>query len=260
MKKLGYGTLIAVCMAISLLIAGATMGGFDELKSLYEHGDLKFSLPFIDTINVTQEFEGINNIDIEADAGKIEFYEYDGDVIRVEGKNVSDKIEISKHRDTLMIKDVFKWLTLGNVGDDNKLTVYLPRDYQLDNVDFDIDAGLVTVEHLKAKNIDINIDAGAIEADSIISGYIRVDVDAGKATIDYLDSYDSDFECDVGAIEVIMRGKEVNYSYKASCDAGDVKIGSYQNDGVSDKYTKHGGKRKINVDVDAGSIEILMED
>ena len=115
------------------------------------------------------------------------------------------------------------------------------------------------VPNLKANDVEIDVDAGSFKAENIIASYTKVDVDARDARINLLNSYRSEFNCDAGDIDATMVGSESDYSYEVDSDVGDISIGSYRSDGLSDEYSHSGGQRKIEADCNVGSIRIKME-
>ena len=232
-------------MALILLISGTVLGGFSQLKSTY----------FDDSIsNSEYEFVGIKNLDIEVDGCKVNIQEYDGSSIKV----ISSKsIKIVNENNALMIEDNFNIFNLNNSN--KKITVYIPINYQFNDVDISVDAGDFEAENIYARDIEISVDAGDFAAKKITTTNLNVEVDAGKATIDLLDCLNSDFDCDVGDIDVMMVGSEADYSYDVSCDLGSVRIGNYKTDGLSDDYSFSSGMKKISVNCDASDIDIKME-
>ena len=231
-------------MALILLISGTILGGFSQLKSTY-----------FDSINISNnneyEFTWINDFEIEVDASKVIIQEYDGSIIKVSSNSAT---KIINENNTLIIEDNFNIFNLNK-----KITIYIPINYQFNNVDINIDASDFEAENIYATDIEVSIDAGNFGAKKITSTNLNVEVDAGKATIDLLDCQNSYFDCDVGDIEAMMVGNEVDYSYDVSCDLGSVRIGNYKTDGLSDDYSFSGGMKKISVNCDASDIDIKME-
>lgn len=231
-------------MTLILLISGTILGGFSQLKSTY-----------FDSINISNnneyEFTGINDLEIEVDASKVIIQEYDGSIIKVSSNSAT---KIINENNTLIIEDNFNIFNLNK-----KITIYIPINYQFNNVDINIDASDFEAENIYATDIEVSIDAGNFGAKKITSTNLNVEVDAGKATIDLLDCQNSYFDCDVGDIEAMMVGNEVDYSYDVSCDLGSVRIGNYKTDGLSDDYSFSGGMKKISVNCDASDIDIKME-
>lgn len=260
MKKGGYIALGAFLLAIVLFICGTMINGFSELEALYNKGDLAVNVPWLKGSDKTMEFEGIKNLDIQAEAGTIEFSEYDGSTIKVEAKNISQKTTIVQEDKTLVIEDSSRLgYLIGRSNLKTKIKIYVPYDYEFVKVELEVDAGQMQATNLKAQNLEIDVDAGKFTADHLISAYSKVEVDAGEIKIGLLDSENSEFNCDAGNIEVTMSGNESDYSYEADVAVGDITIGSYRCDGLSDEHNHHGGPRKIVADCDVGSIKIKME-
>ncbi|RHB94329.1 DUF4097 family beta strand repeat-containing protein [Thomasclavelia ramosa] len=241
MKKIGYVALGSLLLAIVLFISGTMIGGFSELETLYDKGDFTISLPITKTMDVTKEFTDIKNLEIQAEAGTVELIEYEGSTIKVEAKNVSKKIKLYQEQNTLIVKDSFRFWHLINVTDiTTRIKIYIPNSYEFNKV-------------------ELEVDAGSFKAENIIASYTKVDVDAGDARINLLNSYRSEFNCDAGDIDATMVGSESDYSYEVDSDVGDISIGSYRSDGLSDEYSHSGGQRKIEADCNVGSIRIKME-
>ena len=260
MKKIGYVALGSLLLAIVLFISGTMIGGFSELETLYDKGDFTISLPITKTMDVTKEFTDIKNLEIQAEAGTVELIEYEGSTIKVEAKNVSKKIKLYQEQNTLIVKDSFRFWHLINVTDiTTRIKIYIPNSYEFNKVELEVDAGELIVPNLKANDVEIDVDAGSFKAENIIASYTKVDVDAGDARINLLNSYRSEFNCDAGDIDTTMVGSESDYSYEVDSDVGDISIGSYRSDGLSDEYSHSGGQRKIEADCNVGSIRIKME-
>ncbi|WP_455684519.1 DUF4097 family beta strand repeat-containing protein [Thomasclavelia sp.] len=258
MKKTTWLVIISLVIALVLFISGVILGGVDELVSVYHQGELNISLPFIRTNDIEQEFVDIEDLDIEASAGNFVINEYNGDKIKVVAKNVSRRTELYQDNDKLVFKENFRF-GFFPINNNTKVEIYIPENYQFDKVKIDIDAASFKVTDLLADELEIDVDAGSFKADKITADKIFVDVDAGNAKIGLLDSKKSEFDADVGDIKVTMTGSESDYSYEADCDLGDIEIGSYRGDGVSDEYQYRGGNRSIKADCNVGSIIVKME-
>lgn len=258
MKKTTWLVIISLVIALVLFISGVILGGVDELVSVYHQGELNISLPFIRTKDIEQEFVDIEDLDIEASAGNFVINEYNGDKIKVVAKNVSRRTELYQDNDKLVFKENFRF-GFFPINNNTKVEIYIPENYQFDKVKIDIDAASFKVTDLLAEELEIDVDAGSFKADKITADKIFVDVDAGNAKIGLLDSKKSEFDADVGDIKVTMTGSESDYSYEADCDLGDIEIGSYRGDGVSDEYQYRGGNRSIKADCNVGSIIVKME-
>ncbi len=258
MKKTTWLVIISLVIALVLFISGVVLGGVDELVSVFHQGELNISLPFIKTRDIEKEFVNIEELDIKASAGDFEISEYNGDKIKVVAKNVSRKTELYQDNNTLIFKENFK-IDLFSINNNTKVQIYIPKNYQFSEVKIDIDAASFKVPNLLVDELEVDVDAGSFKADKIIADKTFIDVDAGNAKVGLLDSKKSEFDADVGDIKVSMAGSESDYSYEADCDLGDIEIGSYHGDGISNEYQYHGGNRSIKADCNVGSIIIKME-
>ena len=258
MKKTTWLVIISLVIALVLFISGVISGGVDELVSVYHQGELNISLPFIRTKDIEKEFIDIEDLDIEASVGNFVINEYNGDKIKVVAKNVSYRTELYQDNDRLIFKENFRF-GFFPINNNTKVEIYVPENYQFDKVKINIDAASFKVPNLFAEELEIDVDAGSFKADKITADKIFIDVDAGDAKIGLLDSKKSEFDADVGDIKVTMAGSESDYSYEADCDLGDIEIGSYRGDGISNEYQYRGGNRSIKADCNVGSVIIKME-
>ncbi|MFQ8706239.1 MAG: DUF4097 family beta strand repeat-containing protein [Thomasclavelia sp.] len=258
MKKTTWLVIISLVIALVLFISGVILGGVDELVSVYHQGELNISLPFIRTKDIEKEFIDIEDLDIEASVGNFVINEYNGDKIKVVAKNVSYRTELYQDNDRLIFKENFRF-GFFPINNNTKVEIYVPENYQFDKVKINIDAASFKVPNLFAEELEIDVDAGSFKADKITADKIFIDVDAGDAKIGLLDSKKSEFDADVGDIKVTMAGSESDYSYEADCDLGDIEIGSYRGDGISNEYQYRGGNRSIKADCNVGSVIIKME-
>ncbi|WP_294578089.1 DUF4097 family beta strand repeat-containing protein [uncultured Thomasclavelia sp.] len=261
MRKIGYAILVISIIALIFLVSGAMLGGFSELETLYHNGDYNINLPFYQTKNVVQEFRDVSNLEINCEIGTANIKSYGGSSIKVEGRNVSRKIKIEKEHETLVIKDGSQFGRIFNYNDnDTGITIYVPNDYQFDQVNLEVDAGKMTIDQLNCQELEINVDLGDFYGNQIVATQAKIEVDAGDITIDYLDSMNCDFNCDLGNITATVAGSEADYDYEVDSDLGDVTIGSYNSDSMEDKYTlQRGANRRLKGSCDAGNIEIFME-
>lgn len=257
MKKSNYVVIGSLIIALILFISGTMMGGFNQLRTLYRNGELSIDVPFGKTANYVEEYTNVENMSIQAEKGVFEFIEYDGNVIKVEANNVSKKMKLYQDNNTLVIKENFGLSNL--VNSHAEIKIYIPINYEFNNIDLELDAGKMTVGNLTARNIEIDVDVGDFEAQNLSTSSLELDVDAGNAEIDLLNSERIELNCDVGDIDIILSGSETDYSYDAKCDLGDITIGNYSSEGVSEKHSHHGGTRKLVADCDMGSISVKME-
>lgn len=247
MKKIKYLVLCCLLLALILLCSGMLLGGFSQLKSTYFNSN--------DLLDVFDyEFEGIKKLDIDVDASKVIIEEYEGSSVKVTANKF---IKVENNGDRLTLKDSFSFFNLNKL--ENEITVYIPVNYQFDDVSLNVDAGNFKVTNIYATDLKIEIDAGNFEAKKIVTENLDAEIDAGKAVIELLDCQNSDFDCDVSSLEIMMAGSEADYQYDINSDLGSIKIGNYKYDGFENEHHFGTGSRKIKINSDASDIEIKME-
>lgn len=247
MKKIKYLVLCCLLLALILLCSGMLLGGFSQLKSTYfDNNDISYAFNY--------EFEGIKNLDIDVDTSKVIIKEYEGSVVKVTGDKL---IKVESKDDTLILKDSFSFFNLNKLK--KEISVYIPSNYQFDNINLNIDAGNFKVTNIYATDLKIEIDAGNFDAKKIVTENLDAEIDAGKAVIDLLDCQNSNFDCDVSNFEVMMAGSETDYQYDINSDLSSIKIGNYKYDGFESEHHFGTGSRKIKINSDASDIEIKME-
>lgn len=257
MKKLKYFILGSIIVAVVLLVSGSILGGFDQLDTLYQRGEFDIEVPFVETVDIKNEYSNIENLEIDCQIGTVDIVEYEETVIKVEGKNISSTIKVEKDNDTLVIKDGSQLNRLINFNnDDTGITIFVPFNYHFDKVELEVDAGKMNVANIYARDLEVNVDLGSFDADNLVVENAKIDVDAGDIMINYLDSLDSEFKCDLGDIDVTLAGLESDYDYKTDCDLGDITISNYESDILKDSNQR--GKRSFTADCDAGKITINM--
>ena len=96
MKKLKYFILGSIIVAVVLLVSGSILGGFDQLDTLYQRGEFDIEVPFVETVDIKNEYSNIENLEIDCQIGTVDIVEYEGTVIKVEGKNISSTIKVEK--------------------------------------------------------------------------------------------------------------------------------------------------------------------
>lgn len=75
MKKLKYFILGSIIVAVVLLISGSILGGFDQLETLYQRGEFDIEVPFVETVDIKNEYSNIENLEIDCQIGTVDIVE-----------------------------------------------------------------------------------------------------------------------------------------------------------------------------------------
>ncbi len=146
------------------------------------------------------------------------------------------------------------------------ITLTVPQNTGLNQLDIDVDAGSVYVDGLTARTAELDVDAGVIEMKNFRTDRLTADVDAGTIEIEGVLAGNSELSCDVGSIELTLLDISAIGSIRGSSDAGSIDVVSssgalYGSDsGFSDDMVlplpDATGSAILAVDCDVGSVTI----
>ena len=156
------------------------------------------------------------------------------------------------------------------------ITLYIPKDLDLREIEIDNGAGRVEVDGIFARKLDLshgagtirivnsNFDkvgieggAGKIEIASSVLNDMKLSAGVGKVKIDAELLGDNRIECGVGGVELLLKGSKEDYRITTEKGIGSIKIGG---ESISNDSTYGEGKNTIRVEGGVGSIHIDFED
>ena len=283
MKKFWLVTVVTgiVCLLAGLLISAVLTFGFSE--ELVEHAD-EFSIRITDDdiydffeideyvsnarrgnhyrVSDTKESyyfevpaeETITGIDFEIAVGEVQIIT--GDSMEVA---VTDMFEnaISSY-----VENGVWYITDSLLGSNTvhseytpKIVITIPKDLNLEFIDFYLAAGLMDADNLVAKDIKLEVDAGSMEVYYLMAED-SLSVKNGVGEVKIYDAKVNNLTIDegIGAISVtgiitghnVVNGgigevkltltdrKEIDFNYKVSCGIGDARIGGKKFHGDSE--------------------------
>lgn len=213
----------------------------------------------------------VRNLEIDVGMAKLEIValqEFD----KVQVRTNIEEIASWEDGDTLRIVEKSHVHWFGFAGD-QRLMVYVPRNYQFDNVQINTGAGRVEIDELRAKHGELKLGAGHVEisylelsesariesgagAVEIKNGKLKnldLDLGAGKTEVAAQLIDNSKISSGVGRLELNL--KEVAGGYRYTVDKG---IGAVHIDGVKqgDDATYGDGDNLIELDCGVGSVEV----
>lgn len=204
-------------------------------------------------------YECINNLDVDVFAGQIEIVE------SAEAKNVEVKTEgINKKlglkcyvdNDTLCITSKKKLYHINGAGV-GTITITVPETMRFHEVDFDIEAGTLNIEEIRADKLDVDMGAGEAKIDSFEADELNLDCATGSMNGFGRISQKLDADCGIGNVDLILEGKETDYNYNIDCGVGDVSCGDQDFSGLgTEKKINHHASKEINIDCGVGKVEL----
>jgi len=224
-KSLVLFASILIIIGIISIIVGFAFGG--RL--------LNFNLSKLTDFD--SSYTSITSLDIDISAGEINIVE--GDEFKIEAINVRENAFSSEVKNgvwTISDKESRKtffhgYLSFGylNWGDnETKITLYLPKNIELDKTTIDLGAGQMNIDLLTTENLILN---------------------------------DSSVNCGVGSIYLNLTGDPDSYDYDIDVGLGTVKINDSSYSGVSSQKINNPGSIGIfKLDCGVGEIDIQLSE
>lgn len=245
----------AIALAISLIISivtGILTVVFTALGISYivEIGENS-----IETMNVSQEYVNIHEIDLEVAASSIEIIKADS--LKVEGTNIPKDYDFTEKNGKLEIKGK-------KIKSGAKIVIYMPSE--INSLDIEVGAGNITIKDITLQEIRLDtgaaktditglivttkadINTGVGETNIIDSDITNLDMDTGIGSVE-LNGYlkgASDIDCGVGNLDIDLLGTEAFYRIIAERGIGNLvingtKVSGEQNIGTGNNILKISG-------------------
>lgn len=219
------------------------------------YGVYKYLLPQDNKTEYQQDFgTSAENITISASLLNLEVKEGDSFAVEYEGsEKLCPECTYDENSKTLsLIQPEYK-PKKRQISDENELTVYIPKNaeinvFKLVNAIGDTDLG-----NLKAKEVKLVIDLGSVKSEKIETGKLRIEANLGDVKIDECSCNDIDIVANLGNVEIGVDGNIKNYSIGASASLGNIEIGS---DKYNSNYVQTGGEGSIKINCSMGNVKI----
>lgn len=260
---------IVAVIGVSLCITGVALGAsissvFSMIRdgrfAYYINHDGKLSYRGSDDEITDQSYEydasDVENLDLSFNLGTVNVYKSDGSQIIVRYHHNSGDYTCRLKGSTLILEENH---TIGiNIGSEHQIDLYIPEDKVFKNVDIDMDAGKLSVQHIAAKGeVNLEVNAGKIEVERLIGGELELSCDAGAIEVtDASFTKHAELSTDLGTISFKTDGSEADYNYDLNADLGSISLnGSKKKDGIINNRAD----KQLEASCDAGKIDIYTD-
>lgn len=218
-------------------------------------------------IDMTEEMNAskIQKISVDADIAEFNMKQGDRFVITyMYPRNDEPKVEL-KDGTLYVTYNTKKKVSHSFKNQTYSITITIPKDFEIGELDVDVDAGEVTLDGLFAGSVSIHADAGSIgiancswkdtsitadvgsvEMETSSFEKISVKADCGSIDLNDVTFRDADLKADLGSIEVSGTFDKI----EAKCSLGSIEVNT----------TKDLSEIVLDLDADMGSIEVNGED
>lgn len=202
------------------------------------------------------EFQDIDRLKIEMDAGAVETEQYDGDTVQVYIYQKDSRIQAEQDGSELFIEQKGRGLFRKNA---KAVKLYIPRDLTFDKVELDLGAAAFNSDGLRADEISAEIGAGDMD----VQGRIRAkksswEVGTGAVALDYLDCEKTELETGVGSMDVVLSGRQEDYSLDGKLGVGSLDFGDFSGDMPGEHEINQNAGRKVEATCKVGEITITF--
>ena len=255
---IAFGIYLSITIVLALL--GIARGLVRASKN-DEFKDIVTDREEYKTEDITRNYENIKNLEVNVE--ETELIIRNGDTFKIEGTNIPDKMEIEQKGNQLSISD--EELPSSFSDGNMVMTIYIPEDTKLDNIDLEINYVPADIQKLNTANLKLDIYNNYCEIDEIIADNMEFKNEKGN-----IDIYDAEigrllFDSESGVEDVsldITGNAEINleYSYTDMNLIGtqeDYQINTKNQSGniyidgttiTSNSETLGSGNAKINLD------------
>lgn len=225
-------------LGIVLIIIGTVLGGRFKMWNIQPEKSRKSVSTELPNVSLTDTTD-IQKLDLELSASSIKICV--GDTFRIQGNYLSTnevndgtwtvESNLSDHFYTVNIFGLahlpIPYFNHRNDDMDN-ITITIPDNITLEEVDLDLKAATVTIEELNCDTLDLELAAGDLTIDSINAKEADLDLSTGDITIkQYNITKSASLDCNLGNISLGSRQYAKNNicnSLEADCSMGDIDI------------------------------------
>lgn len=206
-------------------------------------------------------YQNIREIKSTVGAGRIHLKtQPDTDEITVESKDTHKKLGFRAYaKDGILYLTSNKKITkTRNVGK-GTITVTLPADIELEEVELNLKAGELKAEQILAKDLEVNAGAGEVNILEFSADKAEFKCGAGSVTAAGDAKKKIDADCGVGEINLKLKGNQNDYNYDLDCGIGEIQCGDYSFSGFGrENSIDNGADKKMDIDCGIGSINVTF--
>ncbi len=254
---------------IKCIIAGAVIFvvGIGVIIGTLAFNGWSVKSPKFDMQTYTAEKDN-NTIDITVGAGSVKTEFYDGEKITIDYPSASMfESEISEDDGIFRYRSRVKRFWFLGAPSIPETVIKLPKNIVF-NLDFDVNAGSVSIAGGEYSAVKINVDAGKLTVNESVcenfecevnAGYLEAinltcskfdcEVSAGKLDVKKLDCPCIIADVSAGTLVMNVAGAKSDYEIRADVSAGSCNIGNQWG----------GNGKKLEVECSAGSIYVSFE-
>lgn len=249
MKKSFKASLIIFIIGFIITVTALALGGRFE------------SLPSRNTLaNFSQSYTNVESLNIDLNAAQIEINT--GDEFKVEASDISkDTFKAYVDNGVLYVQDKSKFNFQFLNNNQPKVTIYLPENFNPQNMKINIGAGELISEKLAANIIDINLGAGNLQISKLETNEINIDNGVGNVELSGAINTNAYIKCGIGNVKLDLKGNEKDYNYNLNAGIGEITLNDQNFAGLGNKVIDNSSEnKKFKIDCGIGKLNLNINE
>lgn len=221
----------------------------------------------------------IKNLKVELGAGSFYIERGDGQDIEINIEGIG-KCTYAIEDEMLRVTGFEGLRTTENIGTRNKIYLYVPADYQFDEIDAQLGAGQLSVADQEAEKVSVQVGAGVCVMNGMTCKEISIEAGAGSVevmglrtedmtasvamgefTVEGLITGDLEANCGLGSMRFDLEDREEDHNFEISCAAGHLNVGGYGFAALAaERYIDHETDSTFTLDCNMGNMEVYFAD
>lgn len=206
-------------------------------------------------------YQEIKKLDLDLTAGELQILESEDSDIYVETEGINEKLDLQYYAkgDALVLTTEKSLAGVVNqsIG---TIYIYLPKDYQLEEAEISVHAGVLYIEDIHVKELSVEVGAGEADIDDFEVREAEFDCGAGEITAFGLADKKIDIDCGMGNVSLAISDDEQNYNYDLTCGVGEIVCGSNSYSGIGgDQKVDNQASKEMNIDCGIGGVIVEFE-
>lgn len=192
-------------------------------------------------INFSEEFSGVENLEIEVSISKINIKT--GEKLKIEGIGVTSDFKAVMEEETLKLQDKKIYKHLYQENNYPEITIYLPEnitfnkvkistglsetnieDLETRSLELELGVGNTIINHIEAKNSKIETGAGNVTISDAILKDTKIEAGVGNFVYSGDITGDCELECGIGKTQMNLNSQKEEHKIKIETGIGVVYI------------------------------------
>ncbi len=118
----------------------------------------------------SKSYKNIQKLEIDLENVNLEIKI--GDSFKIEGMNLSDRIQIQENGNNIKIDD--EHIPSGYINENTKLVMYMPESQKLDEIDIEVQYASVNIENIYATRFSLDLQNNACKINQLTADYVEI--------------------------------------------------------------------------------------